>query len=172
MINKSQQNGFTLIELLVVISIIGLLSSVVMYSLVKARSKARDAKRKADLATIVKAVEMYSIDYPNNGYVVAGTGWSGCGCGWFNYEESVYYITGVGHGLVNAGYFSRQPLDPSIKTIYEFPQYMIYPCASGFLVYAQLENPSAVDTAAFNAIPTSCTAYQQSIGMNYAIGHY
>ncbi|OGE76633.1 MAG: hypothetical protein A3C85_02550 [Candidatus Doudnabacteria bacterium RIFCSPHIGHO2_02_FULL_48_21] len=55
--------GFTLIELLVVISIIGLLASVVLVSLNAARAKARDTKRKADLAQIVKALELYYDQY-------------------------------------------------------------------------------------------------------------
>ena len=63
MTNNSSGNnikrGFTLIELLVVISIISLLSSVVMASVNSARVKARDAKRKAELQEIVKALELY-----------------------------------------------------------------------------------------------------------------
>ncbi len=55
--------GFTLIELLVVIAIIGLLASVVLISLNGARKKARDTKRKADLAQIQKALELYYNTY-------------------------------------------------------------------------------------------------------------
>lgn len=54
------KRGFTLIELLVVIAIIGILSSVVMASLNSARTKARDAKRVADLKQVKTALEMYS----------------------------------------------------------------------------------------------------------------
>lgn len=51
--------GFTLIELLVVIGIIALLSSVVFASLVTARTKARDARRVADMRQIYTALHLY-----------------------------------------------------------------------------------------------------------------
>lgn len=51
--------GFTLIELLVVIAIIGILSSVVLASLNSARTKARDARRVADIKQIQIALELY-----------------------------------------------------------------------------------------------------------------
>lgn len=62
--------GFTIIELLVVISVIGLLASVILVSLNSARAKARDARRKADLAQITRALELYYDTY--GGYPTSG----------------------------------------------------------------------------------------------------
>lgn len=58
-----KQKGFTLIELLIVIGIIGILSTIAMTSLNAARMRARDSKRKAEMAEIQKALELYYLDY-------------------------------------------------------------------------------------------------------------
>lgn len=57
--------GFTLIELLVVISIIGLLSSIVFASLNTARQKGRNAKVRAEVVQIIKALELARDASPN-----------------------------------------------------------------------------------------------------------
>ncbi len=54
----TNNKGFTLIEMLVVIAIIGLLSSVVVIGLGGSRSKARDARRIADVQQIQNALEL------------------------------------------------------------------------------------------------------------------
>ena len=56
---SKNSRGFTLIELLVVIFIIGLLASIVVVSVNTARTKARDARRIADVGSIRSAIEMY-----------------------------------------------------------------------------------------------------------------
>ncbi len=57
------QAAFTLIELLVVIAIIGLLSTISIIALNQARSKARDARRVADMHQLQTAIEMYYDQY-------------------------------------------------------------------------------------------------------------
>lgn len=54
--------GFTLIELIVVMAIMGVLAAIGMGSYNGVQSKARDAKRKSDLANIARALEMYYND--------------------------------------------------------------------------------------------------------------
>jgi len=61
-INKLRDRAFTLIELLVVIAIIGLLASIVIVSTKEVREKARYAKVKSDINTIVKAMKIYEGD--------------------------------------------------------------------------------------------------------------
>lgn len=70
MYHTSRNKGFTLIELLVVISIIGILSSVLLVSLNSARSKARDARRLADIRQVQLAMELFyndNLSYPDDG---------------------------------------------------------------------------------------------------------
>jgi len=56
------KKSFTLIELLVVIAIIGMLSALLLPNFMAARERSRDAKRKADLRQIQRALEMYRQD--------------------------------------------------------------------------------------------------------------
>lgn len=118
-----RQNSFTLIELLVVIAVIGMLASIVLVSLSPARAKARDARRKQDIAQIMRALEMYYID--NNSYPLSGgaispnSGWSNSGDNSWNTLQTYLqnYITlpkdpinnttgWAGGGQYNYGYFS------------------------------------------------------------------
>jgi type II secretion system protein G len=55
--------GFTLIELLVVIAIVGILSGFIFVSMTSAINSAKDAKRKADLSSIEKALLVYGANH-------------------------------------------------------------------------------------------------------------
>lgn len=61
-LNFKIQRGFTLIELLVVISIIGILATLSVVNYLDARVRARDAQRKANLAQMQAAFELYRAD--------------------------------------------------------------------------------------------------------------
>lgn len=159
----NKRKAFTLIELLVVIAIIGLLASIVLVSVNSVRKKARDARRKTDLRQIVTAMELYYDKYGT--YVIPGTGYTGCSCGWFNYQAGSYTLS-IAHGLENSGFMVKAPRDPLLSSDNQTPQYMKYQCQDGFYVYAILENPSAEDLATYNN--AGC---KPGYGMNYAVGH-
>ncbi len=62
---KSEQKGFTLIELLVVIVIIGLLAAIIFVAVDPAKrfGDARDARRRAEVVSILNAVLKHQVDH-------------------------------------------------------------------------------------------------------------
>ena len=64
--------GFTLVELMVVIVIIGLLATIVALNVLPATGKAREAKAKADIASLEQALDQYRLD--NINYPTAADG--------------------------------------------------------------------------------------------------
>lgn len=105
----SSSRGFTLIELLVVIAIIGLLASVVVASLTRARIKGRDTRRVQDLRTIQTAIEMYASDH--NHYPITAT--------WASFDAPSYIGTDVTNPNATditaalAPYLPKPPTDPT-----------------------------------------------------------
>lgn len=70
-----KKKGFTLIELLVVIAIIGILATVSVIALQASRSRARDAKRLADVKQMQSALALYQHDaetYPATASITPG----------------------------------------------------------------------------------------------------
>jgi prepilin-type N-terminal cleavage/methylation domain-containing protein len=111
------RRAFTLVELLVVIAIIGLLSTVAIVALGQAQVGARNAKRKADMLQVSKALELYYEDhgaYPSTG---AASNWRGNCSGFGGYPDAdpANYPTTVSWipGLTAGSYMSRLPRDPN-----------------------------------------------------------
>src|SRR3989344_7534207 len=121
-----RQKGFSLIELLVVIAIMGILSSIILSAVGSARTKARDVKRKAEVAGIGRLITA-SCYLPN-----AGAG--------------VYDIADLISELVitypqYASYVSQIPKDPSASSSETDSLYMYTVDTNGkCAVYANLEN--------------------------------
>ena len=145
---KLNQLGFTLIELLVVIAIIGLLSSVVLMALNTARVKSRDVKRKADVAQIQKALELYYNDY--NQYPASGGAISPNG-GWSNSADTSWTTL---ENLLKP-YASRLPKDPQENnntaewgaSAYHYSYYSLgYGCSQQwYMIVYQLETADGPD---------------------------
>lgn len=78
------RKGFTIVELLIVIVVIAILAAISLVAYNGVQQRARDSQRKADVAAIVKALELYYNDkgrYPGTpdetgGSSTINSGWS------------------------------------------------------------------------------------------------
>lgn len=104
---RQQESGFTLIELLVVLSIIAFIASSGLFATASASVKARDARRKADIAQLQKALELY---YNTNGaYPISGAtpqNWSAS-----NDSTALAALQ-----TKMSGVMSKLPQDPNVTT--------------------------------------------------------
>jgi len=89
-----KKRGFTLIELLVVISIIGILAAFIVASFTSAQEKSRDARRKADLDAVKKALALMKNDSKGSAF--------------YPNEATTAYP-----GVISTTYMKQVPTDPS-----------------------------------------------------------
>lgn len=72
MTTERRAGGFTLIELLIVVAIIAILAAIAVPNFLEAQTRAKVSRAKADLRTVVTALESYAVDHndypPNDGY--------------------------------------------------------------------------------------------------------
>jgi len=165
------KKGFTLIELLVVISIISLLSSVVFASLNSARSKARDAKRLAEIRQIELALEFY---FDANGAYPSSGGATDPNASWSNSAEPASWAI-LQPAL--APYLPRLPVDPMNTFIpagapdgyaYYYTALGSWGCnpATSYLLVYRLENGSNVRSPGFLACDNITVVQYGGGGLN------
>lgn len=72
-IKNKRGAGFTLIELLVVVAILGILATMVLFSVRDIKAKSRDARRVSDIQSIQQALGMYNNNHQSypifDGYI-------------------------------------------------------------------------------------------------------
>lgn len=66
------RRGFTLIELAIVIAVVGILATTIGVNVFSSLNKGNDARRKADLAQLQRAMELYKDDQDPLSYPDAG----------------------------------------------------------------------------------------------------
>ena len=130
------KKGFTLIELLVVVAILGILSALVIVNLSGSKAKARDNKKKTDVASIATAIKMFHTDKETYSLADAGCNCglkNAAGTGFVNQESSSnkeYNSMSIAQWLLDNKYL-ESTIDLGNKN-----DYMYYP---GSGVYAKLE---------------------------------
>lgn len=91
----TRQSGFTLIELLIVVAIIAILAAIAVPNFLEAQTRAKVSRAKADIRSIVTAVEAYYVDhnnYPPNLPMIATFNW---GENYFAVTTPVAYMTSI-----------------------------------------------------------------------------
>lgn len=113
-----KHRGFTLIELLVVMTIMGILMAIGFGVYGSVQSKARDARRKQDLASISKALEAYLND---NG----------------SYPAALTFGSSLAHPTKSTViYMAQVPTDPGATTYLYLP----FGVGKSYRLHARLEN--------------------------------
>ena len=151
---KRPANGFTFIELMLVISILGVLLTLMSGNFLSSLKKGRDAKRKADLEQVQRAIEIYYDDnrtYPAKTSIDFNGGQlchpSGC-------NTKVYMQKLPNDARVNSGYTYRYCTDAT---------------QSKYQLYAYLENSN--DPKIITPVPLSdCTSNcSNATNCNYGV---
>lgn len=111
-----KSSGFTLIELLMVVAIIGLLVVLATFSYGNVQAKARDSRRKQEIADIKKALQLY-------------------------YDDNQTYPA-TANATTIGSYLSPIPVDPKQNTSYIY-SYTSSTCPpTCYTITACLENPN------------------------------
>lgn len=162
-----QKSGFTLIELMVVIVIIGILVSLGTFAFLSSQKKSRDARRKSDLDSVARALEMYNTDigsYPAGGTGVDEGTIIGCGdttkitCAWG---------TSFANTTKAINYMIKLPIEPTEGRRYYYERVG----TNGYRLYARLDNleDASIPTTGTKEYGKNCGSSSSSVNCNYVI---
>jgi len=107
--------AFTLIELLVVVAVIAILAALALPNFLEAQTRAKVARAKADLKTVVTALECYRVDgnaYPTYHYSDVGS------------SQLEFHVGGAvqAWGQPDPGWDGRNPLTTPVAYITTMPR--------------------------------------------------
>lgn len=130
--------GFTLIELLIVIAIIGILTTVLLVNLQGVRERARDARRKSDLDSLKKSLQIYYNDAQS--YPSSDASYRIVGCGTIAAPTTCSW--GSAFATSTATYMSSLPYGPSNSASNSEVYYFFSTNDEEFIIVSTLENAS------------------------------
>jgi prepilin-type N-terminal cleavage/methylation domain-containing protein len=154
---RQRRPGFTLIELLIVVALIGILSSIGVYSYQTAQAKARDAQRKNDLEAIKKAAYLYATDNDTFSPVV-GSSWAA------SVANLAWGAEGSNPGSIGnrftPTYIKSIPRDPRFQTNADDYYFRVLTADGDTLIIsAKLENTNDPVLSSLNCTPETGRDY-------------
>ncbi len=105
--HKLKHSGFTIVELLIVIVVIAILAAISVVAYNGIQQRARDSQRNSDVATIVKALELY---YVQNGQYPAGNGSTAINGAWSATVDASWANLA---SILAPNYISTLPTEPT-----------------------------------------------------------
>jgi general secretion pathway protein G len=104
---RKSKSGFTVVELAIVIIIIGILATITIVAYRNVQARARDDKRRTDIANIAKALEVY---YDDNGqYPDPNNTTSSINLNWYSSNDSSW--DGFVSDLINVAKPQKDPIN-------------------------------------------------------------
>jgi prepilin-type N-terminal cleavage/methylation domain-containing protein len=104
------KSGFTIVELLIVIVVIGILSTITVVAYNGVQQRTRDSVRHADAKAIIKALELYKVDFGT--YPPTSASPTANGCSGNGYSYSWATDGSWMKPLVDGGYLKGAPIPP------------------------------------------------------------
>lgn len=104
---QKSKSGFTLVELLVVVVVIAIIATITVVAYQGVQARARDDRRKTDIANITKALELYYQD--NGAYPIPSGTTSTINSSWYTSSDSSWTTFA---NLLAPSIIKSTPVDP------------------------------------------------------------